>query len=203
MIVTRWRVYHIQHLLIWKVTFPIGKESSNHLFYLFVRLYIKLRGCTLQGTNISHLGKRKIIFKMPFWFFLLIPMTLVYIIGPLIQWHMFDPFDITLSIHVWYVYLHLLIKCTETTQYVSKSLKQIIYMYGIMGKVSIFSWKWRPHHDRSCWSKMTTFRSAEISLALKRAEVETGLFFRGVSSWTRTLEHFYRTPMVWHSPSPR
>jgi len=28
---------------------------------------------TLQGTNISHLGKRKIIFKMPFWGDMLVP----------------------------------------------------------------------------------------------------------------------------------
>jgi len=28
---------------------------------------------TLQGINISHLGKRKIIFKMPFWGDMLIP----------------------------------------------------------------------------------------------------------------------------------
>ena len=29
--------------------------------------------CTLQGINISHLGKRKIIFKMPFWGDMLVP----------------------------------------------------------------------------------------------------------------------------------
>ena len=28
---------------------------------------------TLQGINISHLGKRKIIFKMPFWGDMLVP----------------------------------------------------------------------------------------------------------------------------------
>ena len=30
-------------------------------------------GITLQGINISHLGKRKIIFKMPFWGDMLVP----------------------------------------------------------------------------------------------------------------------------------
>ena len=29
--------------------------------------------CTLQGINISHLGERKIIFKMPFWGDMLVP----------------------------------------------------------------------------------------------------------------------------------
>ena len=28
---------------------------------------------TLKGINISHLGKRKIIFKMPFWGDMLVP----------------------------------------------------------------------------------------------------------------------------------
>ena len=32
-----------------------------------------MKGTTLQGINISHLGKRKIIFKMPFWGDMLVP----------------------------------------------------------------------------------------------------------------------------------
>ena len=32
---------------------------------------------TLQGTNISHLGKRKIIFKMPFWGDMLVPWRVI------------------------------------------------------------------------------------------------------------------------------
>ena len=39
------------------------------------------RTVTLQGTNISHLGKRKIIFKMPFLEDMLVPWR-VYIITP-------------------------------------------------------------------------------------------------------------------------
>ena len=33
---------------------------------------------TLQGTNISHLGKRKIIFKMPFWGDMLVPWRVIH-----------------------------------------------------------------------------------------------------------------------------
>jgi len=32
---------------------------------------------TLQGTNISHLGNRKIIFKMPFWGDMLVPWRVI------------------------------------------------------------------------------------------------------------------------------
>ena len=38
---------------------------------------IDCQGSTLQGTNISHLGKRKIIFKMPFLGDMLIPWRVV------------------------------------------------------------------------------------------------------------------------------
>ena len=38
-----------------------GIMESEPTFFWFVFVD------TLQGTNISHLGKRKIIFKMPFW----------------------------------------------------------------------------------------------------------------------------------------
>ena len=32
---------------------------------------------TLQGINTSHLGKRKIIFKMPFWGDMLVPWRVI------------------------------------------------------------------------------------------------------------------------------
>ena len=44
---------------------------------------------TLQGTNISHLGKRKIIFKMPFLGDMLVPWRVDYFSGPpsaVIRW---------------------------------------------------------------------------------------------------------------------
>ena len=46
----------------------------------------KLKGYTLQGINISHLGKRKIIFKMPFLGDMLIPWR-VYSFSLENQWH--------------------------------------------------------------------------------------------------------------------
>ena len=36
---------------------------------------------TLQGTNISHLGKRKIIFKIPFWGDMLVPWKTTFLLG--------------------------------------------------------------------------------------------------------------------------
>ena len=42
----------------------------------------QLYGITLQGINISHLGKRKIIFKMPFWGDMLVPWRLCYCKDP-------------------------------------------------------------------------------------------------------------------------
>ena len=38
--------------------------------------------CTLQGINISHLGKRKIIFKMPFFGDMLVPWRVPHLIAP-------------------------------------------------------------------------------------------------------------------------
>jgi len=37
--------------------------STSHIYNVLI----------LQGINISHLGKRKIIFKMPFWGDMLVP----------------------------------------------------------------------------------------------------------------------------------
>ena len=42
---------------------------------------LKKKGTTLQGINISHLGKRKIIFKMPFWGDMLVPWRVFVSIG--------------------------------------------------------------------------------------------------------------------------
>ena len=52
-----------------RVVFLLRKVPfSNH-----ETIYAKLWMFNLQGTNISHLGKRKIIFKMPFWGDMLVP----------------------------------------------------------------------------------------------------------------------------------
>ena len=45
----------------------------------FTKSYVGFKGMgyTLQGINISHLGKRKIIFKMPFLWDMLVPWRVV------------------------------------------------------------------------------------------------------------------------------
>ena len=42
--------------------------KGRHTFILW-----ELKGFTLQGINISHLGKRKLIFKSEFWWDMLVP----------------------------------------------------------------------------------------------------------------------------------
>ena len=51
------------------------KENTNprQHFQSFKRLKVRHVRHTLQGINISHLGKRKIIFKLPFWGDMLVP----------------------------------------------------------------------------------------------------------------------------------
>ena len=53
---------------LWEIPIDLGKipnyptlRQNSLMFHLFKPQY------TLQGTNISHLGKRKIIFKSDFW----------------------------------------------------------------------------------------------------------------------------------------
>ena len=45
---------------------PTAHGNPNVDFVLSPDSFLKEKKHTLQGTNISHLGKRKIIFKMPF-----------------------------------------------------------------------------------------------------------------------------------------
>ena len=52
--------------------------------YPFNNLNITSNNDTLQGTNISHLGNRKIIFKMPFLGDMLVPWRVVILV--LISW---------------------------------------------------------------------------------------------------------------------
>ena len=40
---------------------------------LLLNVVVRPRGCTLHGINISHLAKRKIIFKHDFWWDMLVP----------------------------------------------------------------------------------------------------------------------------------
>ena len=50
------------------------KDSPKNPYQNSMDLVIgEFLNATLQGINISHLGKRKIIFKMPFWGDMLIP----------------------------------------------------------------------------------------------------------------------------------
>ena len=49
------------------------KNSSQKRGFIFPNFRREHEKYTLQGTNISHLGKRKIIFKMPFWGDMLVP----------------------------------------------------------------------------------------------------------------------------------
>ena len=58
---------------------------------------------TLQGINISHLGKRKIIFKMPFWGDMLVPWR-VYITGR------------SLGGYYVYIYICISLKTNMTTE---------------------------------------------------------------------------------------
>ena len=51
---------------------PNSKSKIIFQFFLF-GFHLNFPGCTLQGINISHLGKRKIIFKMPFLGDMLVP----------------------------------------------------------------------------------------------------------------------------------
>ena len=46
--------------------------------FLVFGLFVLLLEVTLQGTNISHLGKRKIIFKMPLKGDMLVPRRLLF-----------------------------------------------------------------------------------------------------------------------------
>ena len=55
-------------------------QSANSSFARWFQCYLgkhrsndSLKQATLQGTNISHLGNRKIIFKMPCWGDMLVP----------------------------------------------------------------------------------------------------------------------------------
>ena len=52
-------------MVIWPTRSLNQKEYANQFFFNITSL--EFARSTLQGTNISHLGKRKIIFKMPFW----------------------------------------------------------------------------------------------------------------------------------------
>ena len=62
---------------IWNVS---SLQASQRCFENF-NLWLLMRGCTtnctLQGTNISHLGNRKIIFNMPFLGDMLVPWRVV------------------------------------------------------------------------------------------------------------------------------
>ena len=52
----------------------IGKSYAfQHILGVLTSHFEAQKQSTLQGTNISHLGKRKIIFKMPFWGDMLVP----------------------------------------------------------------------------------------------------------------------------------
>ena len=48
-------------------------ETSQEPLEVWVWKMLEAKSNTLQGINISHLGKRKIIFKMPFWGDMLVP----------------------------------------------------------------------------------------------------------------------------------
>ena len=50
-----------------------GFRKSNPLQVLDRYFFDHMNMNTLQGINTSHLGKRKIIFKMPFWGVMLVP----------------------------------------------------------------------------------------------------------------------------------
>ena len=52
------------------IQFPSITTQAKHLFNRFKKNWTPN---TLQEINISHLGKRKIIFKMPFWGDMLVP----------------------------------------------------------------------------------------------------------------------------------
>ena len=65
---------HTVELVLPSSTFARGTGSAN-LFPLLPSNNLKIspKKITLQGTNISHLGKRNIIFKMPFLGNMLVP----------------------------------------------------------------------------------------------------------------------------------
>ena len=58
-------------------------ETGGNLNVIFPKVIFQ-QGLTLQGINISHLGKRKIIFKMPFLGDMLVPRRV-----PLVTWFQF------------------------------------------------------------------------------------------------------------------
>ena len=58
----------------------LEKENGKKKGACFIRDPYSPGQITLQGINISHLGKRKIIFKMPFWGDMLVPWRVYYLI---------------------------------------------------------------------------------------------------------------------------
>ena len=67
-------------------------------------------GLTLQGINISHLAKRKIIFKMPFWGDMLVPWR-VFQLDPLMTTNQKVEWNPLLSFQ-WTSYWHLELTCS-------------------------------------------------------------------------------------------
>ena len=55
---------------------------------IILGIHLGFSGFTLQGINISHLGKRKIIFKMPFWGDMLVPWRVspILMLKPTLGW---------------------------------------------------------------------------------------------------------------------
>ena len=65
----------LNSLGIFSKIFQRYSTTSPSFFFSGFHLVIET---TLQGINISHLGKRKIIFKMPFWGDMLVPWRVSY-----------------------------------------------------------------------------------------------------------------------------
>ena len=69
---------HLSWDLVWRAN-KVSEETAgihqNHPFFFFhpPKKESPQYMYTLQGINISHLGKRKIIFKIPFWGDMLVP----------------------------------------------------------------------------------------------------------------------------------
>ena len=65
-----------------EIATELGSGKKNAIYFHHSTVH------TLQGINISHLGKRKIIFKMPFWGDMLVPWRVF-----LCHFHLFYPFN--------------------------------------------------------------------------------------------------------------
>jgi len=93
----------------------VEKESSLavHDFQTYWRCSL-FSIYTLQGTNISHLGKRKIIFKMPFWGDMLVPWRVIgdKLIKPIVGVYM----HISSDVFFWLVILLMVQKSSEPVE---------------------------------------------------------------------------------------